>query len=53
LFYGKVEKEVRRMAVITKITVQKKQPDRYNIFTDDGNGERYALSVDEAVLIKY
>lgn len=41
------------MPVITKITVQKKQTDRYNIFTDDGNGEKYAFSVDEDVLIKY
>ena len=41
------------MPVITKITVQKKQTDRYNIFTDDGHGEKYAFSVDEDVLIKY
>jgi regulatory protein len=40
------------MSVITKITVQQKQKDRYNIFIDDGNGEKYAFSVDEDVLIK-
>lgn len=41
------------MAIITKITVQKKLKDRYNIFLDDGSGERYAFSVDEEVLIEY
>jgi regulatory protein len=41
------------MAIITKITVQKKLKDRYNIFLDDGSGEKYAFSVDEEVLIKY
>jgi regulatory protein len=41
------------MPVITKITVQQKQKDRYNIFTDDGKGEKYAFSVDEDVLIKF
>lgn len=41
------------MPVITKITVQQKQKDRYNIFIDDGNGEKYGFSVDEDVLIKY
>lgn len=41
------------MQVITKITMQKKLKDRYNIFTDDGSGEKYAFSVDEDVLIKY
>lgn len=45
--------EVTLMPVITKITVQKKQKDRYNIFTDEGNGEKYAFSVDEDVLIKF
>ncbi|NMD71382.1 recombination regulator RecX [Bacillus sp. DNRA2] len=41
------------MPVITKITVQQKLKDRYNIFIDDGNGEKYGFSVDEDVLIKY
>ncbi len=38
---------------ITKITVQKKRKDRYNIFLDRGNGEEYAFSVDEGVLIEW
>ncbi|RTR26168.1 recombination regulator RecX [Robertmurraya yapensis] len=41
------------MATITKITVQKKNTDRYNIFLDHGKGEEYAFSVDEDVLIKF
>ena len=41
------------MAVITKITTQQKKCGRYNIFTDDGHGEKFAFSVDEDVLIKY
>ncbi|MGJ7918941.1 recombination regulator RecX [Neobacillus sp. LXY-4] len=41
------------MPVISKISVQQKQKDRYNIFIDDGKGEKYAFSVDEDVLIKY
>lgn len=41
------------MATITKITVQKKNKERYNIFLDKGKGEEYAFSVDEDVLIKF
>ncbi|HLR61424.1 MAG TPA: recombination regulator RecX [Lentibacillus sp.] len=41
------------MAKITRITTQKKHKDRYNIFLDDGNGEKYGFSVDEAILIEY
>lgn len=41
------------MAVITKITTQKKNTDRYNIFMDYGNGEEYAFSVDGDVLVKF
>nr|WP_315970032.1 recombination regulator RecX [Bacillus massilionigeriensis] len=41
------------LAIITKITVQKNKSDRYNIFMDDGTGEKYAFSVDEDVLIKF
>ena len=41
------------MPIITKITTQQKNKDRYNIFTDEGKGEKYAFSVDEAVLIKF
>ncbi len=41
------------MAVITKITTQQKNKDRYNIFLDYGKGEEYAFSVDSDVLIKF
>lgn len=48
-----IRREVISMPIITKITVQQKKNDRYNIFMDDGKGERYAFSVDEDVLIKH
>ena len=41
------------MPVITKISVQKHNKERYSIFTDNGRGEEYAFSVDEDVLIKH
>lgn len=41
------------MPIITKITTQRKNKERYNIFLDEGKGEQYAFSVDEAVLVKY
>lgn len=41
------------MAYVTKITVQKKLKDRYNIFLDKGNGEEYAFSVDEGTMIQF
>lgn len=41
------------MAIITKITTQKKNQDRFNIFLDYGKGEEYAFSVDSDVLIKF
>lgn len=41
------------MAIITKITTQKKNQDRFNIFMDYGKGEEYAFSVDSNVLIKF
>ncbi|MDE3838014.1 recombination regulator RecX [Bacillus methanolicus] len=41
------------MAVITKITVQQKNQERYNIFMDFGKGEEYVFSVDEDTLIKF
>ncbi|MGI2329550.1 recombination regulator RecX [Planococcus sp. YIM B11945] len=37
------------MPIITKITQGKKNPERYNIFFE----EKFAFSVDEAVLVKY
>jgi regulatory protein len=44
---------VRTLAVITKITTQKRNKDRFNIFIDDGKGERYAFSVHADVLISH
>lgn len=41
------------MPVITKISVQQKRKDRYNIFMDYGKGEQYAFSADEDVIIKF
>jgi len=41
------------MAIITKITTQKQSDERYNIFLDDGTGEKYAFSVDQDILIKH
>lgn len=38
---------------ITRITIQKKRKNRYNIFIDEGHGEQYGFSVDEDILIKY
>lgn len=41
------------MPIITKISVQKNNKERFNIFLDKGKGGEYAFSVDEDVLIKY
>jgi regulatory protein len=41
------------LARITRITTQKKNKNRYNVFLDDGEGENYGFSVDEAVLVEY
>lgn len=41
------------MAKITKITTQKNNRDRYNVFLDRGKGEEYGFSVDEDVLISF
>ncbi|RWZ51299.1 recombination regulator RecX [Halobacillus fulvus] len=41
------------MAKLTRITTQKKNKNRYNIFLDQGQGESYGFSVDEDVLIQY
>ncbi|RDW20868.1 recombination regulator RecX [Oceanobacillus arenosus] len=41
------------MQKITRITTQKKSKERYNIYLDDGKGEKYGFSVDEAVLIEF
>lgn len=41
------------MIKITRITTQKRKSNRYNIFIDDGTGEKYGFSVDEDILIKF
>lgn len=41
------------MPVISRISVQKHNKERYSVFTHSGKGEEYAFSVDEDVLIKY
>ncbi|MBU8908875.1 recombination regulator RecX [Desertibacillus haloalkaliphilus] len=41
------------MVVITKITTQKKNTERFNIFIDRGSGEEFGFSVDQDVLIKH
>lgn len=51
--YATLENEVMWMSIITKITTQQKNKERFNIFVDEGKGEKYAFSVDEAVLIKF
>lgn len=40
------------LTIISKITTQKKNKERYNIFLDHGQGEEYAFSVDEAILVQ-
>ncbi|MDN3017680.1 recombination regulator RecX [Paenibacillus sp. BSR1-1] len=41
------------MAIITKITTQQKNQDRFNVFMDYGKGEEFAFSIDSDVLIKF
>ncbi|MFB9975887.1 recombination regulator RecX [Pallidibacillus thermolactis] len=41
------------MPVISKISVQKNNKERYNIFFSSGEAEEYAFSVSEDVLIEY
>lgn len=41
------------MAVITRISTQKKNNGRYNVFIDRGNGEEFGFGVSEDVLISY
>lgn len=41
------------MPVISRISVQKHNKERYSVFIDSAKGEEYAFSVDEDVLIKY
>jgi regulatory protein len=41
------------MALITKITAQKDNHERFNVYMDQGKGEEFAFSVDQDVLIKF
>ncbi len=41
------------MKKITRITTQKKNTSRYNIFFGDNESDAYAFSVDEAILIEF
>ncbi|MFV8828158.1 recombination regulator RecX [Alkalihalobacterium sp. APHAB7] len=41
------------MAVITKITTQKNNTERFNVFINQGAGEEYGFSVDQDVLISW
>ncbi|HET7656962.1 MAG TPA: recombination regulator RecX [Bacillales bacterium] len=41
------------MAVITRISAQKKHKDRYNIYIDRGSGEEFGFGVSEDVLITF
>lgn len=41
------------MTIITKIQVQKLNQERFNIYTDSGNGEEYSFSVDADTLVKF
>ncbi len=41
------------MPVISRITTQKKNNQRYNIFLQEGKNERFAFSVDESILVEY
>lgn len=45
--------EVEIMVRITKITSQKKNENRLNIFIDEGTGEKYGFSLDMDVFAKY
>lgn len=41
------------MAVITKIEVQKRTKERFNVYIDKGQGEEYGFSVNQVTLIKH
>lgn len=50
---GNMLRERERMIKITRISIQKRNKSRYNLFIDRGQGEEFAFSVDENTLIKY
>jgi regulatory protein len=41
------------MPIITKVTTQAKNKERYNIYLDYGQGEEFGFSVDEYVFVKF
>lgn len=41
------------MPIITKVTTQAKNKERYNVYLDYGKGEEFGFSVDEYVLVKF
>lgn len=41
------------MSVITKIEVQKRSKERFNIYIDKGQGEEYGFSVNQSILMKH
>lgn len=52
-FVAKSIKGDTNMPVISRITTQKKNKDRYNIYLLEGDKENYGFSVDETILIEY
>ncbi|WP_017728964.1 recombination regulator RecX [Halalkalibacterium ligniniphilum] len=40
------------MVKITRIVIQKRNNERFNVYVDRGNGEEYGFSVDQNVLVK-
>lgn len=54
LFHVKVEGRGEfHMKKISRITTQKRNKNRYNIFIADGTGENYGFSVEEDVLVEF
>lgn len=47
-----IKKDVMLMNKISRITTQKKNKQRYNIFLTQGKDDQYGFSVDEAILIE-
>lgn len=41
------------MPIITKITAQKSSEERFNVFLNEGSGEKFAFSVDQNILLKF
>lgn len=41
------------MTKITRITTQKRNKHRYNVFIDEGQGEKFGFSLDEDILVQF